>query len=158
MNLGDLPLVLVVDDDPDQLDLARVAANRAGSVRIMGAESGAEAIILLDARRAMRLPVPDLVLTDLKMPEMNGIQLMQAVRERPDMKDVPVFFLTSTAYNRDRIVAHIAGAEGFFQKPIQFNGLVALMQTLPGRVSARGEIPAAAPAGTPEAAESSPAE
>lgn len=145
MNLGDLPLVLVIDDDPDQLDLVRVAAERAGGIRTMGAESGPEAMILLDARRAMRLPPPDLVLTDLRMPDMNGLQLMQAVRERPEMKDVPVFFLTSTAYNRDRVVAHLAGAEGFFQKPIHFAGLVAFMGALRATLPCRGAVRAETP-------------
>jgi len=139
MNLGDLPLVLVIDDDPDQLDLARVAAHRAGGIRSMGAESGAEAMILLDARRAMRLPAPDLVLTDLKMPEMSGLELIEALRKRPEMKDVPVFFLTSTAYDPDREHAHVAGAAGFFQKPIHFSGLVALMQALASKHSPRVE-------------------
>ncbi len=135
MNLGDLPLVLVIDDDPDQLDLARLAAGRADGIRCIGAESGAEAMILLDARRAMRLPAPDLILTDLKMPEMNGLELIKALRERPEMIDVPVYFLTSTAYERDRQHTQVAGAAGCFQKPIQFGGLVGLMRTLKSHCS-----------------------
>lgn len=139
MNLGDLPLVLVIDDDPDQLELARVAAGRAGGIRSIGAESGAEAMILLDARRAMRLPSPDLVLTDLKMPEMDGLEFIENLRERAEMKDIPVFFLTSTAYDRDRQHAQVAGASGFFQKPIHFEGLVSLMQTLANQIYPRLE-------------------
>ncbi len=134
MNSGDVPLVLVIDDDPDQLALVRQAATRAGGLRIMTAESGAEALVQLDAREAMRLPYPNLVLTDLKMPDMNGLEFMRTFHERPGMMNVAVLFLTASGYNRDRILVHMAGAEGFFQKPVRFADLVALMKVLPSYI------------------------
>ena len=134
MNPGESPLLLIIDDDPDQLALARLAAQRAGGMRVMAAESGAEALIQLQARAEMNLAPPDLVLTDLKMPDINGLELMQTVRSRPETQNVPVIFLTSSAYNRDRILAHMAGADGFFQKPIRFGDLVGLMKALPSYV------------------------
>jgi len=134
MNSGDLPLVLVIDDDPDQLNLVRQAVARAGGLRIMTAESGSEALTQLEARESMRLPAPDLVLTDLKMPDMTGLEFMRVFHARPDRMHVPVLFLTSSAYNRDRILVHMAGADGFFQKPIRFGDLVAMMKVLPSYI------------------------
>lgn len=131
MNSRDVPLVLVIDDDPEDLALVRQAAARAGGFRIMTAESGAEALVQLDARDAMRLPYPDLVPTDLKMPDMNGLEFMRTFRERSGMRNVPVLFLSASGYNRDRILVHMAGAEGFFQKPVRLGDLVALMKVLP---------------------------
>lgn len=144
MNPGELPLLLIIDDDPDQLALARLAALRAGGLRVIEAESGPEALIQLQARADTQLAPPDLVLTDLKMPEINGVELMRLIRHRPEMRDVPVIFLTSNVYNRDRIVAHIAGADAFFQKPIHFADLVALMKVLPAYVPLASRKPAVA--------------
>lgn len=131
MNSGDLPLLLIIDDDPDQLALARVAALRAGGMRVMTAESGAEALIQLQAREASGRRPPDLVLTDLKMPNMNGLDLLHTLRERDDMHAVPILFLTTSAYPRDRQKAEVEGAAGFFQKPMHFDELVGLMRSLP---------------------------
>jgi len=153
MNLGDVPLVLVVDDDPDQLALVRQAAARAGGLRIMSAESGAEALAQLEARETMRLSAPDLVLTDLKMPDMSGLELMRILRERSEMLSVPVLFLTSSGYNRDRILVHMAGADGFFEKPIRFGDLIAMMKVLPSyiRHQSDSELPESVDAATPAA-------
>jgi two-component system, sensor histidine kinase and response regulator len=134
MNSGAVPLVLVIDNDPDQLMLVRQAAARAGGLRIMSAESGTEALAQLEARESMRLPYPDLVLTDLKMPDMSGLEFMRVLRTRTETSNVPVLFLTSSGYNRDRILVHLAGAGAFFEKPIRFGDLVAMMKVLPSYV------------------------
>jgi two-component system KDP operon response regulator KdpE len=131
MSLGDLPLLLIIDDDPDQLALARVAALRAGGMRVITAESGAEALIQLQAREALGRRPPDLVLTDLKMPNMDGIDLLHGLQARDDMRGVPIIFLTTSAYPRDRLKAEAKGAAGFFQKPMRFDELVAIMRSLP---------------------------
>lgn len=65
------------------------------------------------------------------MPDMTGLEFMRAFHDRPDRMHVPVLFLTSFIFNRDRIRAHLAGADGFFQKPIRFDELVAMMKVLP---------------------------
>lgn len=126
--------MLVIDDDPDYLALVRRAAARAGGLRIMTAEGGPEALAQLKARETMQLPSPDLFLTDLKMPDTTGLELMRTLHERPGMMNVPVLFLSASGYNRDRILVHMAGAEGFFQKPIRFADLVALMKLLPSYI------------------------
>jgi CheY-like chemotaxis protein len=131
MNFGDVPLLLVIDDDPDQLALMRHAAARAGQWRIMTAESGAEALVQLDARQSMQLPSPDLVVTDLKMPGMTGLDLMRALHARPDTMNVPVLFLSASGPQRDRRLVHSAGAKGFFLKPIRFGDLVGILRILP---------------------------
>lgn len=146
MTSGDIPLLLAIDDDPDQLALVRVAALRAGGLRVMTAESAQEAMIQLQARESMRLPPPDLVLTDLKMPGIDGLELMRALRTRPGLHGLPVLFLTSSNYNRDRIMAHLAGADGFFQKPVRFGDLVAIMKVLPSYVMQGSAAEAGAPA------------
>lgn len=137
MQPGELPLILVIDDDPDQLALVRIAALRAGGLRILTAESGHEAIVQLQARAKSNLPPPDLVLTDLKMPQMNGVELMQRIRSEENLGDVPVIFLTSAIYNRDRILAHMAGANAFFEKPVLFPEFVNMLKALPAYLPAQ---------------------
>ncbi len=131
MSSGDLPLLLIIDDDPDQLALARVAALRAGVMRVITAESGAEALIHLRAREALGRRPPDIVLTDLKMPNMNGIDLLHNLQALDGMHGVPIIVLTTSTYPRDRLKLEAEGAAGFFQKPMHFDELVALMRSLP---------------------------
>jgi CheY-like chemotaxis protein len=130
MQPGDIPFILIIDDDPDQLALVEQAAMRAGGFRVMTAESGSEALTQLQTVE----PLPDLVLTDLRMPDMNGVEFMQRARRLPGMADVPMIFLTSSGYNRDRILVHMAGGDGFYQKPIRFSELVAFMKVLPSHI------------------------
>ena len=79
--------VLIVDDEADQRELLRRILDREG-VEVMEAANGAEALAKIDARR------PSLVLLDLMMPEMNGFQVVEALRNSPKNKDIPVVVIT----------------------------------------------------------------
>ena len=143
---GDVPLVLIIDDDPDQRALACMAISRAGGLRVMTAQSGSEAQCALQSRKAAGLPPPDLVITDLKMPVMNGLEVMHVFRERDDMRQTPVVFLTSAGHPRDLLAVKAAGADGVFQKPMHFDELVALMRSLaslPPHVVTEASVPSA---------------
>ena len=103
-----LPLVLVVDDEPDMLvNVARIL--RRGRYECVTAGSGDEAMTLFQQRR------PDLVLTDLRMPGMDGLALLRAVTQHVPPTPVVIF----TAYTSEAISqeALAAGASAFLAKP-----------------------------------------
>jgi CheY-like chemotaxis protein len=106
--LASLPHVLVVDDEPDMLDnVARIL--RRGRYECVTAGSAEEAITLFQRRR------PDLILTDLRMPGMDGLALLRAVRQH--VPPTPVVIFTAYASEATAQEALTAGASAFLPKP-----------------------------------------
>lgn len=106
---GERAHVLVVDDALAVRELQRSILQRAGyDVRV--ASDGEEALALLAERGA------DLVLTDIEMPRMDGLQLTRAIRSRPALAGLPVVVLTSRASEEDRLAGLAAGADAYIVK------------------------------------------
>jgi chemosensory pili system protein ChpA (sensor histidine kinase/response regulator) len=61
----------------------------------------------------------DMVLTDMEMPRMNGLEMTQAIRIWPEMKDIPVIMITSRSTRKHRDLAEQAGVDGYLTKPVQ---------------------------------------
>jgi len=119
---ADGPLLLVADDNADMRSyLARMLA---GQYRVVLARDGAEA---LEQARALR---PDLIVTDLMMPRMNGIDLLQAVRRDNALRLTPVIFLTARAGSEARVESLEAGADDYVAKPFDEHELLARVHNL----------------------------
>ncbi|AMO24005.1 hypothetical protein GCM10027034_18780 [Ramlibacter solisilvae] len=106
----ELPGVLIVDDALSVRNSLRQLVQDAG-YRVEAARDGVEAI---DALRGFR---PRLVLTDLEMPNMNGVELTSHIRGRDDLKEVPVIMITSRSQDKHRRMAQQAGVDAYFTKP-----------------------------------------
>lgn len=119
---GDLPLVLVADDNPDMRAYLQRVLNR--QHRIVLAKDGAEA---LEHARALR---PDLILTDAMMPRMSGYDLLKAVRGDPNLRSIPVIFLTARAGTDARVESLEAGADDYIAKPFDEHEVVARVRNL----------------------------
>jgi len=101
--------ILVVDDALTVRELQRSILERNGfDVRV--AADGQEALALLAERQ------PDLVLTDVEMPRMDGFELTQAIRSHPSIRNLPILMLTSRASETDRKRGLDAGADGYIIK------------------------------------------
>lgn len=111
------PLVLVVDDEPLHQELHCMMLHRAG-YRAMAAESAAEALSLFDAVH------PDVVVTDLSMPDVDGFGLVARLRARPDGAHVPVVMVTASAPEVPLSRALVAGVSALLPKPVVFVDLV----------------------------------
>ena len=72
----------------------------------------------------------DLVITDLSMPEMDGLKLVQALRADPQLMALPVIILTGSAYEQDNARAKAAGATSFLTKPVESEELIAMVSRL----------------------------
>jgi chemotaxis protein histidine kinase CheA len=105
-----LPGVLIVDDALSVRNSLMQLVQDAG-YRAEAARDGIEAI---DALRGFK---PDIVLTDLEMPNMNGVELTAHIRGRDDLKNLPVIMITSRSQEKHRRLAEQAGVDSYFTKP-----------------------------------------
>ena len=114
--------ILVVEDDVRNIfALSSVLEPMGGNIVI--ARNGREALARLAAN-----PAPDLVLMDIMMPEMDGIEAMQTIRRNPAMRDLPIIALTAKAMPDDQQRCLAAGANDYITKPIDVDKLVSLIR------------------------------
>jgi two-component system chemotaxis response regulator CheY len=110
--------VLVVDDSPTMRQMVVHTLTAAG-FDIVEAENGRDAV-----KKVMGGPKMDLVVTDLNMPEMDGIALIKALRDMPTLKFTPIIMLTTESSDEKKQDGKAAGATGWIVKP--FNPQVLL--------------------------------
>ena len=113
--------ILVVDDHPDNRELLMRRLEREG-FRVLGAESGREALDQVKGG-----PV-SLILLDVMMPGMSGIEVLQAVREDHSASELPVIMVTAKAQSEDVVEALGNGANDYVTKPIDFPVVLARIQ------------------------------
>jgi DNA-binding response OmpR family regulator len=109
--------ILVVDDDRDVAQSIELALRRRG-FRVTLAHSGVEALKLLRRYR------PDLVLLDVLMPGMSGIEVCRRLRADENTAEMPIIFLTARGQERDRIEGLRAGADDYLSKPFNLEELI----------------------------------
>jgi two-component system response regulator len=110
--------ILLVEDNPDDVALTRRALDKHKLAnRLVIARDGVEALdYLLDEAGTL----PEVVLLDLKLPRMDGLELLRQVRANPRTRHVPVVVLTSSDEERDVIASYSLGANGYVRKPVDF--------------------------------------
>jgi CheY-like chemotaxis protein len=129
------PLILVVEDDANDQAFIQRALKRSGVAnRVAHVNDGEEATAYLrgfglyEDRR--QHPLPRLIITDLKMPRMGGIELLAWMNSRPEFRLIPTIVLTSSSDQADVAAAFTHGAKGYMIKPVQFSELEKLMHTI----------------------------
>lgn len=130
--------ILIVDDDVRVRDLAVFAARRSelfSDVATAGDGTEATRMIWHLGRNDERAGLPDVVLTDLSMPGMDGLQFTRALKAHPQTRSIPVFMFSSSGHPNDREQALAAGCDEFFEKPISLDGLVGLMRAIGARLT-----------------------
>ena len=121
--MAEKPRILLIEDNPDDADLARLAIELSGvSCDVQVARDGAEALsLLLGPPGGPSQPSgrqPHLVILDLKMPKISGLEVLSAMRANPSTAHIPVVVLTSSSEPRDLADAYDLGANGYVRKPI----------------------------------------
>lgn len=122
--MNDLKRILLAEDNPEDVELTLAAlaeVNLANEVVAVG--DGAEALDYLrrQGRHAQRPPGPPaVVLLDLKMPKVDGLEVLRTLRADPELKSVPVVILTSSKEERDLVESYRLGANAYVVKPVDF--------------------------------------
>lgn len=123
--------VLFVEDDQDDVELTLLGFRRESfEAEIVVAHDGAEALErLLEAYEAGRR-LPAAVLTDLKMPRMDGLELIRRLKADARLRDIPVLVLTSSGYQADMDEALGLGAFRYLRKPANLEDYAAIVKQL----------------------------
>ncbi|MBC7499755.1 MAG: response regulator [Herminiimonas sp.] len=120
-----LESILLVEDNPDDVALTLRAFKRNNIANpVVVARDGIEAIDFLFARAFFAdragLPLPKLVLLDLKLPRLDGFGVLKAMRSDPRTRLIPVLMLTSSMLEQDVELSYVLGANSYLVKPIDF--------------------------------------
>lgn len=116
--------ILLVEDNPVDLDLTiRAFASRKLTNPIQVARDGEEALEYIQ-RWEQGEPRPVVILLDLKLPKVNGLEVLQAIKSHPDLKTIPVVILTTSAESSDVRSAYQIGANSYIVKPVDFDKFI----------------------------------
>jgi CheY-like chemotaxis protein len=114
--------VLIVDDDIRNI-FSLTSVLEAHEVEVLHAERGKDGIVILE-----QTPGVDVALIDIMMPDMDGYETMQQIRQRPQLADVPLIAVTAKAMKGDRQKCLDAGASDYIAKPVDIELLLALLR------------------------------
>ncbi len=121
--------VLLVEDTADDVMLTRRAFRRCGLAEPDVASDGVAALAYLRGRAA-GADLPALVLLDLKLPRLSGLELLRELRADPALRTVPVVVLTSSRHEGDIAAAYAAGANSYVVKPVEFAAFVEVVRAI----------------------------
>ena len=122
INPTDQKRLMLVDDDPNLILLVKDYLEFRG-YKVMTAENGREALELLEQE------IPDLIICDVMMPEMDGYTLVEHIRENSLTEWVPVLFLSAKGQSQDRVKGLNTGADVYIVKPFEPEELVAQVES-----------------------------
>jgi CheY-like chemotaxis protein len=132
--MADLRPILLVEDNPRDLELTLAALAKCQLANeIVVARDGAEALDYLYRRGpyATRAPGdPAVVLLDLKLPKIDGLQVLEKIKTDSEQRQIPVVMLTSSREERDLLRSYELGVNAFVVKPVDFNAFFEAIQDL----------------------------
>jgi CheY-like chemotaxis protein len=130
----ELKRILLVEDDPRDIELTIAAFAKNGLANeIMVVRDGAQALALLRREGEFAdMPAgnPVVILLDLKMPKVDGLQVLEQIRTDKELKLIPVIVLTSSREENDVIASYDLGVNAFVVKPVEFQAFVEAVRAL----------------------------
>jgi CheY-like chemotaxis protein len=127
--------ILLVEDNPMDVELTLDAFREAKlKTRIDVVNSGEEALDYLFRRKnyadRKMYPQPNLILLDLKMPGIDGFEVLTRIKSSPKLRRIPVVILTSSKEEGDRTLSYDNGANSYLLKPVSFDGFIDVVKKI----------------------------
>lgn len=115
---------LIIEDSPTMRQLIRFALNRIPGAQVVEASDGVDGLKKLSSNEI------DLILTDINMPIMDGLKLVNLVRSNESFKAIPIIIITTEGAQEDKERAMALGADAYITKPIQSTALLSKVKEL----------------------------
>jgi CheY-like chemotaxis protein len=129
LNVIPMTILLVEDDEVDIMNVKRAFKKNNISNPLLIAHNGIEALELLRSK-ALDAPKPKIVLLDLNMPRMGGIEFLKEIRQDQELSTLSVFVMTTSNEDGDKIDAFNLNVAGYILKPLSMDRFIAAVSTL----------------------------
>jgi len=124
-------ILLVEDDEVDVINVQRAFKKNHINNTLHVAGNGLEALAMLRGDGvAPMIPRPKIILLDINMPRMNGLEFLAALRADPELKCISVFVMTTSNDEGDRIAAYDLNVAGYILKPVELDSFIQAVSTL----------------------------
>ncbi len=132
---GELIKILLAEDNPDDILITKKALKEAQMVnQLYIVRDGEEACAFLKHEGQYQDPAtsprPGLILLDINMPKLNGLEVLRRIKSDPELKRIPVVMLTSSKRDEDVVTGYDSGCNSFLQKPVEFERFVELVKQM----------------------------
>ncbi|MFA6947217.1 MAG: response regulator [Pedobacter sp.] len=132
--MNGLKTILLAEDNPNDVELTLSALSEQNLAnRVVVVKDGVEVMDYLRCRgkfKKRQKGNPAVILLDIKMPRMDGIEVLQAIRQEPDLKLIPVVMLTSSREEPDLIKCYALGVNAYVVKPVDFKDFMEAVRQL----------------------------
>ena len=122
--MGNAATILLVDDEPSVRESVQAYLEYSGDLKVEVASNAA------DAWKRLETMLPDVIISDIMMPEVDGYQFLEKLRDDPRFTGIPVIFLTARGMTSDRIRGYNAGCDAYLPKPFDPEELEAIVNNL----------------------------
>jgi len=127
MRIKNNPILLIEDDSVDAMTVKRALKELRVTNPLQWAENGEEGLAYLQQPDHEQ---PCLILLDLNMPVMNGIEFLQTFKSLPELRRIPVIALTTSDEQEDKVESFELGVAGYMRKPVEYQQFVEIIRTI----------------------------
>jgi CheY-like chemotaxis protein len=120
-------ILLVEDDEVDVMNVKRAFSKNNIKNELFVAGNGVEALEMLNS---VIVPLPKIIILDINMPKMNGIEFLKIIRQDEKLKNISVFVMTTSNEDSDKINAYNLNVAGYILKPLSFEKFISSVATL----------------------------
>lgn len=125
--------ILLVEDNPDDIEITKRALKEANVInKLWVVRDGQDALDFLRHQGKYgdpsASPKPGLILLDINLPKISGLEVLKAIKKDPDLKNIPVVILTVSKRDEDIVKSYEGGCNSFIQKPVNFDNFVAVVK------------------------------